>query len=226
MKYRALATDYDGTLANLGVVDEPTLRALRNLRESGWRVLLVTGRELTDLFKVFPEPKVFDLIVAENGALMHNPLTGADRILATAPPVEFVDRLRERGVPLFTGRVIVATVEAFLHEVQTAILEMHLELKPILNKGSVMVLPNGVDKGTGLRWAAKELSIPVEQMVTVGDAENDFPFLRESGLSVAVSNALPAVKELADWTTPSNHGAGVTELVERLLSGRFNWDSS
>lgn len=49
MRYVALATDYDGTLAHHGVVDGPTLEALRRLKESGRRLVLVTGRELPEL---------------------------------------------------------------------------------------------------------------------------------------------------------------------------------
>jgi hydroxymethylpyrimidine pyrophosphatase-like HAD family hydrolase len=49
MHYLALATDYDGTIADDGVVDKPTLTALERLGGSARRLILVTGRELTDL---------------------------------------------------------------------------------------------------------------------------------------------------------------------------------
>ncbi|HZR22452.1 MAG TPA: HAD hydrolase family protein, partial [Vicinamibacterales bacterium] len=52
-----------------------------------------------------------------------------------------------------------------------------------------------------------------------GDAENDQAFLRSCGLSVAVANALPSVKELANVTTTGARGAGVTEMINRLLEG-------
>ena len=53
MRYLALCTDYDGTIAHHGRVDEPTIAALEGLRDSGRRLLLVTGRELDDLQTVF-----------------------------------------------------------------------------------------------------------------------------------------------------------------------------
>ena len=46
MHYLALASDYDGTLATDGRVDNATIAALERLRDSGRRLLLVTGREL------------------------------------------------------------------------------------------------------------------------------------------------------------------------------------
>jgi HAD superfamily hydrolase (TIGR01484 family) len=54
MRNLALATDYDGTLAHDGVVDEATIKALKRFRQSGRKLILVTGRELPDLERVFP----------------------------------------------------------------------------------------------------------------------------------------------------------------------------
>ena len=73
MHCRALATDYDGTLAEDGKVTRSTLSAIRRLKESGRKAILVTGRELDELMDVFPELGVFDEVVAENGALLYTP---------------------------------------------------------------------------------------------------------------------------------------------------------
>ena len=75
MRFLALATDYDGTLATRGRVDAIVLPALDRLRASGRKLLLVTGRELHDLLNVFPEAALFDRVVAENGALLYRPST-------------------------------------------------------------------------------------------------------------------------------------------------------
>src|SRR4051794_24657984 len=112
MRYLALASDYDGTIAGHGRVDEPTLAALKRLRESGRKLLLVTGRELDDLQKVAPDLSIFDRVVAENGALVYTPETKEIKLLAEAPPEAFLAGLRKRGVsPLSVGHVIVATWE-------------------------------------------------------------------------------------------------------------------
>ena len=58
MRYFALACDYDGTLALGGYVDEPTVEALKRLRASGRKLLLVTGRDLDDVLRVFPEAQL------------------------------------------------------------------------------------------------------------------------------------------------------------------------
>src|SRR5512135_3237607 len=86
MRYLALATDYDGTLAHHGHVDEPTLAALGTLRESGRKLILVTGRELRELLSVFPRIDLFDRVVAENGALLYRPETREEKPMAESPP--------------------------------------------------------------------------------------------------------------------------------------------
>src|SRR4051812_43499886 len=87
---RALATDYDGTIATHGTVDEATLHALRRFRESGRLLIMVTGRRMEDLRAVFPQVNGFDLVVAENGALLHWPHDGREELLTEKPSAEFV----------------------------------------------------------------------------------------------------------------------------------------
>jgi HAD superfamily hydrolase (TIGR01484 family) len=219
MRYLALCCDYDGTIAHHGRVDEPTLAALKRLRESGRRLLLVTGRELDELQTVFPHLDLFARVVAENGALIYRPETREERLLDEAPPQAFVDKLIERGVgPISVGRVIVATWEPHEKTVLETIRDCGLELQVIFNKGAVMVLPAGVNKASGLRAALAELNLSPHNAVGVGDAENDHAFLNICECSVAVANALPAVKAKADIVTFADHGAGVTELVDEMLA--------
>lgn len=218
MHYLALATDYDGTIAHDGVVDEATIGALERLRGGARRLILVTGRELSDLRGVMPRLDLFDMIVAENGALLFDPANHEEHALAEAPPQRFVERLRQLGVsPLSVGRVIVASWEPNETKVLTAIRDLELDLQISFNKGAVMVLPGGVTKASGLRAALERLDLSPLNCVGVGDAENDLAFLDLCGLPVAVANALPSVKERAALVTDGIRGAGVAELVDRIL---------
>ncbi|HEY6562218.1 MAG TPA: HAD-IIB family hydrolase [Polyangiaceae bacterium] len=218
MRYLAFATDYDGTLAHHGRVDAPTLEALRKLRSSGRKLLLVTGRQIDDLQQVFPELALFDCVVAENGALLYWPETRQERLLAASPPADFSAELRERGVePLSVGRVIVATWEPNERVVLDTIRQMGLDLQVIFNKGAVMVLPAGVNKRSGLVAALDTFALSLHNTVAVGDAENDHAFLSACECSVAVANALEAVKQTADFVTKGDHGSGVCELIDLLV---------
>jgi hydroxymethylpyrimidine pyrophosphatase-like HAD family hydrolase len=219
MRYHALAADYDGTLAHDGVVDEPTRAALERFRASGRRLVMVTGRELDDLFAIFPQVEMFDRVVAENGALVYHPATKETHTLAEPPPPAFAAALEARGVrPLSRGRVIVATFVPHEATVLKVIREQGLELQIIFNKGAVMVLPAGVNKATGLTAALADLGLSPRDTVGVGDAENDHAFLDLCECSVAVANALPALKVRADRVTHRARGAGVAELIDRVLA--------
>jgi hydroxymethylpyrimidine pyrophosphatase-like HAD family hydrolase len=218
VRYLAFATDYDGTLAHQGRVTDETIDALERLRSSGRRTILVTGRELLDLKSVFPRLDLFDRVVAENGGLLYCPQTREERALGFPPLAAFVERLRTAGCsPLGVGRVIVATREPHEKIVLETIRAMGLELQVIFNKGAVMVLPSGVNKQTGLQAALDELDLSRHGTVAAGDAENDHAMLTDCECGVAVANALPSLKDHADFVTRGAAGQGIEELIARLL---------
>ncbi len=111
MRYLALCTDYDGTIAHHGQVDEPTLAALEELRASGRKLVLVTGREIDDLQKVFHRLDLFERVVAENGALIYRPATQEERVLhrGAAGPVHRGAASARCRQNVSAGRCIVAT---------------------------------------------------------------------------------------------------------------------
>src|SRR6059036_458788 len=219
MRYHALACDYDGTIAWDGEVRENTILALEEVRKSGRKLILVTGRELDDLIKVFPRIHLFDRVVAENGALLYRPATREERLLAQRPPDEFWQELIKRGVErVSVGRVIVATWRPHETTAVELIRDLGLELQIIFNKGAVMILPSGVNKATGLKAALTELGLSSHNVVGVGDAENDHAFLSVCECSAAVENALDTLKERVDWVTTRGHGDGTIELIEALVA--------
>ena len=219
MRFEALATDYDGTIAHDGVVDQPTVDALIRARDAGLRLIMVTGRELSDLFNTFAHTDIFDLVVAENGALLYDPATKKVDLVAEPPPPGLVERLTAEKIPISVGHSIVATIEPYEHQVLAAIRDLELEWHVIFNKGSVMALPADVTKATGLAPALAALGLTPERTIGVGDAENDQAFLRACGIAVAVANALPSVKEMAHLVTAGARGAGVIELIDKVLAG-------
>ena len=219
MRYLCLCTDYDGTIAHHGRVDAETIAALEELRASGRRLVLVTGREIDDLLRVFERVDLFDRVVAENGALLYRPKSREERVLGEAPPARFISELQRRGVGrISVGRCIVATWEPHERQVLDVIRDLGLELQVIFNKGAVMILPSGINKATGLLCALDEMNVSVHNSVGVGDAENDHAFLSICECSAAVDNALPAVKEKVDIVLSRGHGDGVRELIAEMLN--------
>lgn len=218
MRYLALACDFDETLAADGRIDDATRDALERLLGSGRLAILVTGRELDDLLALLPKPEIFTRIVAENGAVLHDPATHATRLLAQPPPAAFVGALRARQMtPLSVGRVIVATRQPNDTAVLEVIRELGLELRVVFNRGAVMVLPTDVSKATGLAAALEELGMSAHNVVGIGDGENDHAFLKRCECAVAVANAVPMLQQQADYTTAGRAGEGVAELIDMLV---------
>lgn len=218
MRYLTLVADYDGTLAADNRMAEATADALRRLKVSGRRAIMVTGRRLDELLKVCAYPALFDLIVAENGAVIYDPATCRETVLANPPSKAFLQALRTRRItPLEIGEVIVATVESQRSAVQEVLWELGLEHQIIGNRGSVMVLPPGVNKASGLAVALRKLGLSRHEAVGIGDAENDHSFLESCECAAAVANAVPSLAANVDLVTSGENGRGVCELIDELI---------
>lgn len=217
MHFLGLAVDFDGTIARDGVVDVATRDALAAVRASGRRLIMVTGREQHDLVACFPEYAMFDRIVLENGAVLLDPATGQLRMLAPPPDPALVDHLHRLGIAnMSVGLSVIAAWEPDQVRILDAIRLSGLELQITFNKGAVMVLPTGVNKGSGLLAAAADLAIVPPSIVGVGDGENDHSFLRICGCSAAVANAVASLRSEVDIVLAGDHGDGVVALLADL----------
>ena len=215
MNVHVFATDYDGTIAERNAVSEATAKALERVRGTGRKLLLVTGRMLPDLQRVCPDAdRMFDAVVAENGALVYFPERREVRRLGDAPEPALLEALRRRGVPFDVGSAIVATDAPFAEAALSAIRETGVERTLVFNKDALMLLPGGVTKGTGLAAVLGALELSPHNMVGIGDAENDHAFLAMSECAVAVSDAVPALRERADYVTRAPAARGVVEFIE------------
>ncbi len=217
MRYTAVALDFDGTIAHDSEVPGTVIEGLQRLKETGRKLLLVTGRELPELLSIFKGIGIFDRVVAENGALLYRPHNGERVELGEAPPPKLVEMLLARGVPISVGQSIIATVEPHETVVLETIRALGLERPVIFNKGAVMILPPGINKASGLRHALQELGLSARNLVAAGDAENDPALLDSAEYSVAVANAITTLKEAADRVTNGPRGDGVLEVIADLI---------
>ena len=221
MRYVVVAAGFDGTLARNGRCDERCLDALRELSATGRKLILVTGRELRRLLEIFPEARIFDYIVAENGAVLHRTATRESEILGQAPPETLLQELRRRGiVPLSVGSSIITTSAANGERVQEALrkLQLHLDYERVTNDESLLILPPGIDQATGITDALRELGVSRHNMVAIGNAENDLPLFAFAEHAVAVNNAADTVKQAADRVTDGSYGEGFLELARELIA--------
>ena len=217
--FRAVAIDYDGTLAD-GQVAPDTLTALAEARARGIRMILVTGRIVNELRAVFPEVEDHvDAVVAENGAVLVTPV--GVRQLAAPVDRAVSAALSAHGVAHRSGQVLVACAAADEPVALEVIRELGLDCRLVRNRGELMILPAGVTKGSGLREALGDLGLSHHNTIGVGDAENDHSLLDVCEVGVAVANAVDALRAHADVTLALPDGQGVAELLRGpLLAGR------
>jgi Cof subfamily protein (haloacid dehalogenase superfamily) len=76
----------------------------------------------------------------------------------------------------------------------------------------------GVTKAAGLAWLCEREGIAAEEVLAFGDMPNDVPMLTWAGHSVAMANAHPAVREVADEVALSNDEDGVADFLSRTFS--------
>ena len=91
--YRLLACDYDGTLTESNELSPSIKSMLRGVRANGIRVALITGRLFDELLELCPQINLFDLVVAENGALMFQPNNGKLLAFGKPPPDSLTEAL-------------------------------------------------------------------------------------------------------------------------------------
>ncbi|MCD5409760.1 MAG: phosphoglycolate phosphatase, partial [Methanocellales archaeon] len=82
---------------------------------------------------------------------------------------------------------------------------------------AVHIKDKRIDKGTGLKKIVELLGWSTEDVIAIGDSENDVEILQIAGLGIAVGNADQKLKTAADFVMEGKYGAGVIEAVERFI---------
>lgn len=220
MTLRALAVDFDGTIAVDGRLDPEVAAALAELRARGIRVLLVTGRILDDLRCRLGSLRAFDAVVAEEGAVLAFPPSGSSRRLTPPPPAALLEAVSERRLEFRAGQCLVEADAALALPVLERIRALELPLVLHFNRGRMMVLSQAVSKATGLREALRSLRLSAHNALAIGDAENDHELLRACEVGVAVAWGSAALRATADLVL---EGTG-PPAVAGFLRGRA-WEA-
>jgi Cof subfamily protein (haloacid dehalogenase superfamily) len=79
----------------------------------------------------------------------------------------------------------------------------------------IQIMHRRVGKSAALRQVARHYEIPLHEVMAIGDAPNDVGMLQLAGVSIAMNNAHPLVKRVADWIAPSNNDHGVCAALAR-----------
>jgi HAD superfamily hydrolase (TIGR01484 family) len=213
MYRRVLAFDFDGTLAEQGTVPLVLQTALEQLHTSGCALFMVTGRRFAGA-QLGSLEDLFAGIVWENGAVLYH--TGADEVYLPFGQIDahLVEGLEGAGVPLEHGRATVSTTTPHDETVWHVLNKWGGDATVVHNRGMVRVLPPGAAKGAGLERLLGLCGFSPRNLVSFGDGEDDRSLLQLGEIGVAVADAVPSLKEVADVVMTEPGPTGILEALE------------
>src|SRR4030095_5644049 len=220
MLFKALACDFDGTLASEDRIGEEGRTALGQARAAGLRLVLVTGRTFFELTRVCDCLDLFEAVVAENGAVLYYPAESMIREQGPPPPRRLLAELDRRSIYYQAGRVIVGTARSDEAAVREALTAADVTREIVYNRSALMLLPTGVSKGTGMQQGMRLLGLSAHDVLALGDAENALPLFEACGWCACPASADPEVQERADWIFPGENGQSIASALAGPLLGR------
>jgi Cof subfamily protein (haloacid dehalogenase superfamily) len=158
------------------------------------RLCIAARRPELDIYMRWHPEGAEVVVVPDLAALLRQ--TPPTKLLFVAEPA-IVEREMARLAAHFAGRLSAVRSHAIFGEL-TAI---------------------GISKGTALATLAAQLGVPREQVIAIGDQENDLPMITWAGLGLAMGNAIPEVLQAADAVIPPVDEAGVAWAIKRYLLG-------
>jgi len=192
---------------------------LNQLKEIGIDLILATGRNIYYVKELCSTFNIWRCVVAENGAVIYIPPTKKTITINTDYMKKAKKIIRELKLPkAIEGKVIMSIRAEDEKQVREKLGTLVNKVSFYRNVNEVMVLPRDVDKGLGLRIAMQYLNIDMNKTIVIGDGENDIGMFLNPGFKIAVSNAHPRLKKLANQVTEKPSTQGIWEIIKKLLT--------
>jgi phosphoglycolate phosphatase (TIGR01487 family) len=216
-----LALDVDGTITDQKRRLCPgALKAIRKVEDRGIPVIIVTGNILCATKTISILLGTTGGLVAENGGVIE--YEGEISILGNLEKCEKAfQHLRNlydvRKVEYSSARVSEIALERNLpaKKVKEALKNWDVEVYD--TKFALHLTDPEVNKGLSLLNIAKKMRVKPEEIMAIGDSENDLELLERAGWKVAVANSDQELKNKADYVTKRYYGDGVKEAIGRFL---------
>lgn len=231
---KALVTDVDGTITDRRRrINTPAVEVVRTLVDAGVEVVFASGNTVCFMDGLCKMVGTDGTIIGENGGVYRRGFSGTLRVpgdkKACLAAFEVLnDYFAGKGVELelFGEQYRFADV-AFARNIDPdearAVIRDHDLSVRVLDTGFAIHLQTpGVSKGAALTALAREMGVSPDDMMAVGDSENDIEMLEAAGIGVAVRNAPAAVQAAADRVTEGAYGDGFVEAVKKYYPYLFS----
>lgn len=218
---KAIVVDIDGTITDSRRWIQPRgIEALRVVQERGVVPILASGNVLPIAYGLHTFIGLGGPIIAENGGMVAY-REELHRLHSIEVPLRAYHHLLERGVGverLFTDRwreTEVALKRTVDPDELRGVLS-HFDVIIEVTGFAIHLMEPGHSKMSGVRKVCELLDLSVEEVAAFGDSDNDTRMIAECGRGIAVANASPMVKEVADLVTNAPHSDGVIEGLRWL----------
>lgn len=176
------------------------------------RELIQLGKDLQLPIDVVSDEVVYSIPTSPDHLSIYGSL---NPLLDCRPMAE--DQLTEE---MLFNKAVVAYPQEYLDQQIAKIPDAIRDEFEVIKTREVLLefMPKGVTKAYGCELLAQHLGITREEIMAIGDEENDLPMIAYAGIGVAMANAVPDVKAAADVITGSNEEDGVAEIVAQYLN--------
>ncbi|AMD18132.1 phosphoglycolate phosphatase [Methanobrevibacter sp. YE315] len=232
MTIEAIAVDIDGTITDeKRQICISAIEALRKAEAAGIPTIIVTGNVVNYAYATEVLIGCSGGIVCENGGVVFKEGEN-DNAVEILVEKEFVNsaesHLKEKLGEKFnihashdnmyrsTETVFYKTLER--KELEEALSDFkYIDQLEIYDSGFALhVTDKRVNKGTSLRYLCERNGINMENVMAIGDSQNDEDFLKEAGYKIAVGNAEDELKQISTYTCEKMFGDGVAEAIEKF----------
>jgi len=228
----ALFCDIDGTIT--GPDRRLNLRAVETIRtlvDNDVQVVLASGNTICSLYMLARMIGTEGAVIAENGGVYKRYHRDELTVLGNhSRCLEGYARLEHhfssQGIDLipFSNEYRYSDV-AFARnvdpdEVRRILSDMN-DLTVVDSGFAIHLVTKGITKGTALLSLAQKLDLKPEEILAIGDSENDYDLLLNAGIGVAVANGAQRLSKVADEITEKKYGDGFTEAVQKYFPSLF-----
>jgi hypothetical protein len=220
-KLKAIALDIGGTITDeTRRVCVNAVNAIYRAENKGVPIIFVTGNVMCAAKAISILLGTTGGLVAENGGVIESQVKKKilGNITECQKAYEFLkSKFEVKKVELSDQRVSELAIERTLPEklVKETVKDFNVVVYD--TKFAIHLTDPSVDKGSSLKVITNDLGIKMDEILAIGDSENDIEFLRVAGVKVAVNNADNELKDIADYITEKSYGDGVAEAIERFI---------
>lgn len=232
MTIEAIAVDIDGTITDdKRQICISAIKALRKAEANGIPTIIVTGNVVNYAYAAEVLIGCSGGLVAENGGVVfkegenNNAVeTMVERDFVTSAESHLKDKLGEKfdkhashdNMYRLTETVFYKTIDK--QELKDALKDFkYIEELEIYDSGFALhITDKRVNKGTSLRYLCERNGINMENVMAIGDSQNDEEFLKEAGYKIAVGNADDNLKNISTYSCEKLYGDGVAEAIEKF----------